>query len=158
MNRVLKNKILFVFIRIPAPCILLISIYLSSQPVLYNIPGMNVSDKLVHVVCFAGLCAAWCLWWPQKYWLANPFRAAFVTAFCVCLYGIADEYHQFFTPGREASVLDWAADSAGAVLGAVMGFLAEKAAYSISLLKTKIRCEKAPRRRARLKNRPEVNE
>lgn len=38
-------------------------------------------------------------------------RAAFLTA---CLYGLADEVHQFFTPGRCCSVYDVLIDALGA--------------------------------------------
>ena len=37
--------------------------------------------------------------------------------------GALDEWHQSFVPGREASVLDWAADVVGAVLGLGAGVL-----------------------------------
>lgn len=33
------------------------------------------------------------------------------------LFGIADELHQAFVPGRDPSVLDWLVDAAGAVAG-----------------------------------------
>lgn len=34
-------------------------------------------------------------------------------AFCSA-YGVFDEWHQFFVPGRDADVADWIADTAGA--------------------------------------------
>ena len=36
------------------------------------------------------------------------------------LYGISDEFHQSFVPGRSADILDWAADSTGALLAAIL--------------------------------------
>jgi VanZ family protein len=36
------------------------------------------------------------------------------------LYGITDEWHQSFTFGRDASVWDWTADTAGAILAGSM--------------------------------------
>ena len=35
-------------------------------------------------------------------------------------YGALDEWHQGFVPGRDASVGDWVADSAGVILGLVL--------------------------------------
>ena len=35
-------------------------------------------------------------------------------------YGALDEWHQSFVPGRTASMGDWAADSAGVILGLVL--------------------------------------
>ena len=35
-------------------------------------------------------------------------------------YGALDEWHQSFVPGRDASVGDWVADSAGVILGLVL--------------------------------------
>ena len=36
---------------------------------------------------------------------------------CSLLYGISDEYHQSFVPGREAGVADAIADTIGGFLG-----------------------------------------
>ena len=41
----------------------------------------------------------------------------FFGAFLAFLYGLTDEIHQAFVPGREASALDVMADGAGAMIG-----------------------------------------
>lgn len=38
------------------------------------------------------------------------------------LYGVSDEYHQSFVPGRDCSLYDWIADCAGCVLGVYFVF------------------------------------
>ena len=38
-------------------------------------------------------------------------------AIAVSLVGALDEWHQYFMPGRAASAMDWAIDTAGALLG-----------------------------------------
>ncbi|MFA5550030.1 MAG: VanZ family protein [Trueperaceae bacterium] len=44
------------------------------------------------------------------------------------LFGISDEIHQYFVPGRHADVLDVAADAVGALIGAlVVAFLSRQA-------------------------------
>lgn len=48
------------------------------------------------------------------------WRAAFAGAVLLTsAYGASDEFHQLFTPMREADVRDWIADSIGAAVGAV---------------------------------------
>ncbi len=45
-------------------------------------------------------------------------RYVFILAFLISvLYGISDEFHQSFVPGRDASVYDLLADALGALLG-----------------------------------------
>lgn len=47
-------------------------------------------------------------------------RAALATiTFCI-IYGITDEFHQSFIPGRTPSIADLAADTAGACCGVVL--------------------------------------
>ena len=43
------------------------------------------------------------------------------------LYGITDEFHQIFTPGRSCDPMDWLVDTIAAALGALICYLALKA-------------------------------
>ncbi|MDR0551017.1 MAG: VanZ family protein [Spirochaetaceae bacterium] len=117
----LKN-VCAVLIHLPGPLILAASFYLSSLPTIHIIEDANISDKLIHFVCFAGLTGAWSWWWTPKAVKTRPIRSALITICAVSLYGIIDEFHQSFTPGRECSALDWLADTLGAVLGVSAGF------------------------------------
>jgi len=55
--------------------------------------------------------------------LNSPKRALWLTGLLAVviasLYGVTDELHQIFTPGRTPDVLDWLTDTAGALVGAV---------------------------------------
>jgi VanZ family protein len=47
----------------------------------------------------------------------------FIAAGIGSAYGILDEVHQFFVPGRDCNVWDWIADTLGAVIGAAAAAL-----------------------------------
>lgn len=50
-----------------------------------------------------------------------PLRKAVVVALaCGSAYGITDEFHQLFVPGRMCDPVDWAVDTAGTLLGAFL--------------------------------------
>lgn len=76
-----------------------------------NVPGL---DKVVHFLLYGGL-AVLCARAVRGY-SARPAIAAYAGVVLASLYGISDEVHQFFTPGRSPDVRDWVADTAGAVL------------------------------------------
>lgn len=90
---------------------------LSHQPgdtlQLPSLPGL---DKVAHVVVY-GVLAASALYAITPY--SPPYdpraRAAAVVVFCV-LFGLADEYHQSFIPGRWASGWDLLADGLGCAM------------------------------------------
>jgi VanZ family protein len=49
---------------------------------------------------------------------AKPLlRVAFVAVLLTCLWGLLDELHQAFVPGRSSDLLDLAADTIGALVG-----------------------------------------
>src|SRR5688572_17265433 len=75
------------------------------------------ADKLVHVAIYAllgGLCARGL----ARGWSLGTGRALSLAAMTAALYGVTDELHQWFVPGRNADWRDVVADAAGAVLGA----------------------------------------
>jgi len=79
-----------------------------------------VSDKVYHAIEYAGFAGI----------LAVALRAGgsrFVlarAALLAILYGLSDEYHQQFVPGREADLADVAADAVGAVVACLLLFFA----------------------------------
>lgn len=98
--------------------------FLSHQPGdSFSLPAISHIDKVLHCLVYSvlGFSAYWALpWgWPKRHpWLA----ALVVTLFCL-FYGISDEFHQSFVPGRTADVFDVAADTSGGVLAALVAGL-----------------------------------
>lgn len=91
--------------------------YLSAQPSLPMPSIVEGQDKVMHFVTYAVLgflatCAV------------GPLRGIFawhrVTAAAIftLLYGMSDEFHQSFVPGRSSSVFDLLADGLGGLTGA----------------------------------------
>lgn len=44
-------------------------------------------------------------------------RACLIAVACASAYGITDEFHQYFVPGRMCDPVDWAVDTLGGTLG-----------------------------------------
>lgn len=114
MNK--KNTAIEILKRVPALIIMGISIYLSGKSYV-PMPDFDNSDKFVHFICFGGLAFWWTFWWNNSKWLTSPLKYFFLPLIIVSLYGVADEIHQSFTPGRSCSVFDWMADTLGSALG-----------------------------------------
>jgi len=104
---------------LPALFIFGCSWYLSSQETIEHMPGFWNADKVVHGICFAGLT----FWVAFGVGTKLPLRwRILLPVIIVSLYGFLDEFHQSFTPGRETSVLDWCADTVGAIIGSIVFF------------------------------------
>ena len=83
-------------------------------------------DKFIHTVEYAGLGGLWARAMSQS-WRALPASLVLLSAtFFVGLYGISDEWHQAYVPGRTAEITDILADTIGGALGS-LGFLWLKA-------------------------------
>ena len=73
------------------------------------------SDKLTHAAVFGTIGLLWALA------AARPGARAVLAAVAItAAFGAADEFHQSFTPGRDASLLDLLADTVGATAGALL--------------------------------------
>lgn len=79
-----------------------------------RIPDLPGLDKSVHALVFALLGAAGTLGWPGR----RPTRRLLAL---LLAYGALTELAQWFIPGRAASILDWLADAAGALVGVWVG-------------------------------------
>jgi VanZ family protein len=87
---------------------------------LSHVPGTEyVWDKLLHAVGYAGLgvLALRAFHGGFERLRRTPTLSAAVV---VVLWGISDEFHQSFVPGRDASVGDVAADMVGFVIAVLL--------------------------------------
>lgn len=93
--------------------------WLSDQPRLPAPDLFGNEDKLIHAAAFALM--AWLFWQGWRRLLAGHFLLLALLAVLFCtLFGLTDEWHQSFVPGRDASIYDWLADTVGAILMVVV--------------------------------------
>ena len=86
--------------------------FLSSRTVLIEMPSVLGWDKLQHCAAYAvgGAAIAHALGAPAH-------RFAWAAALLGSLYGVSDEIHQYFVPGRSSDWRDWVADTVGVLAG-----------------------------------------
>jgi len=81
---------------------------------------MPLRDKGIHFVEYLvlGLLIAHA---SMRTWPEHPrYRTTLLAIVLSIAWGISDEFHQAFVPGRTADVVDLAADAAGATVGALL--------------------------------------
>ena len=91
--------------------------FLSHQPGdALHLPQFTGVDKLLHLIAYGALAGSF-LYGLQPFSHASNLvvTASIVVLFCF-LFGIGDEFHQSFIPGRFVSGWDVAADGFGALL------------------------------------------
>lgn len=95
--------------------------YLSHQPgdSLY-LPPMPGIDKLAHLLVYGVLAAATLFALDERWKAVRSWSLVLVTTTLCLVYGITDEIHQSFVPGRYPSLEDLLADGAGAILVCVV--------------------------------------
>lgn len=113
---------------IPALFIMGVSWYLSSKSLIGYMPKFINADKLVHLVCFAGLA-----FWVSFALNIKTYKSFWIPTIIVSTYGIIDEIHQHFTPGRYVSFFDWTCDTIGAILGSLIFVLVYKIVQKMSV-------------------------
>ena len=92
--------------------------YLSSQPSIETPALFPGQDKLFHLIAF-GILGFLAMGTRQASQQGYSRRQVWQVVLAVMLYGILDEVHQYFVPGRHADVYDVIADASGGLLGAL---------------------------------------
>jgi VanZ family protein len=93
--------------------------FLSSQSSFDMLPaGLWDFDKVIHAVEYAVLALL----------LFRATRSPWIAFAATALYGITDELHQSFVPGRNASAYDALADALGATVACAAGTWARRRA------------------------------
>jgi VanZ family protein len=89
---------------------------------LSHIPGVDVphlffaKDKLLHAVVF-GILGFFALGAMKDTADRHPVFQPSLAVVLVIIYGVLDEYHQYFVPGRSPDIYDVMADAVGGILG-----------------------------------------
>ena len=96
--------------------------------ILTSIPGSRIPDlpfryfdKLVHLAIYGMLG-----WLTARANGSRGASAALVAIILVSCFGAFDEWHQQFIPQRSMELLDWAADTTGAAIGAVLAIAGQR--------------------------------
>lgn len=90
---------------------------LSSQPKLPSLPGGLVGPT-GHFIGYFILAAAFVRGFARGRWSGVTGKAAAWSWIASAAYGLSDELHQRFVPGRDASIEDWLVDIAAAAAAA----------------------------------------
>jgi len=93
--------------------------YLSHQPALHTPMLFPGQDKLFHALVYGvlGILLLGSQAPTKGGFNATQVRSSILIA---SLYGISDEIHQYFVPGRHSDVWDWVADTLGALLAILL--------------------------------------
>ena len=94
--------------------------FLSSSPNPLPMPHLFLGDKLLHIAEYSilGFLMARSIFSLNLRYSKRPL---FIIAIILStLYGLSDEVHQSFTPGRTTSLGDLIADGLGSLIGAVL--------------------------------------
>ncbi len=99
--------------------------------ILTSIPGSDIPtlpfrnfDKVVHLTIYGVLG-----WLTVRAWAggSRATAAALAAVALVSCFGAIDEWHQQYIPQRSMDLMDWAADTAGATIGALVAFATTRA-------------------------------
>jgi VanZ family protein len=90
----------------------------SSFPTPPQLPSFAFSDKLLHLGGYGLLALLFCRAFNScERWRNRWFVLFLLAVVAATVYGVSDEWHQSFVPGRCSDVADAAADFAGSMIG-----------------------------------------
>lgn len=94
------------------PSLLALTIIVESSCSRVAEPHVVHVDKYAHFLVYGLLGTLVARQWRKSLW---PWAVV-----AASLFGVSDEIHQLFTPGRSAEVADWIADTLGALLAVTL--------------------------------------
>lgn len=94
--------------------------WLSDQERLPMPTVVDFQDKFLHFGAYFVMAVF--SWRALRHSGINKLNLALLSLLFCSLYGVSDEWHQSFVPGRTASTLDWLADSLGAASATLILF------------------------------------
>jgi VanZ family protein len=100
-----------------AYCLLIFVQSSSELPV--ELPGVPYLDKVLHAGGYGLLGILFYRAYRSRWPSASGWTMANASLLSAAFYGMTDEIHQYFVPGRSADPWDWLADTIGAMLGVV---------------------------------------
>jgi hypothetical protein len=72
-------------------------------------------QNFLHLPVYGGLASLW--FWALRHWLAESGYKYLLALILTLGYGLLDEWHQTFVPGRFGSLTDVGFDLTGAIIG-----------------------------------------
>jgi len=100
--------------------------YLSHQPSIETPTLFSGQDKVLHAAVYALLGLLLLAAQPRQA-QGYSWQQVGISALIASLYGLSDEIHQYFVPGRSNEILDWVADTVGALIAAsLLAWLSRK--------------------------------
>lgn len=80
-----------------------------------SLPDLYVPDYVLHGLEYMGFGIFVALWLAS---IKRPYASVlWQSTFLGSVYGLTDEFHQYFVPGRCADPRDWVADTLGVLAG-----------------------------------------
>ncbi|MBI9070341.1 MAG: VanZ family protein [Melioribacteraceae bacterium] len=86
-----------------------------------SLPSVAFSDKIKHFLAYfiLTILLKLTLHFQEKYNLTLKMCTV-ITLGIIAFYGMADEIHQYFIPGRYCEFYDWVANIAGGIVGVLL--------------------------------------
>lgn len=109
------NHFLRYWLPLIAYCVLIFVQSSSELPV--ELPAIEHVDKVLHVGGYGLLGILFYRAYRSRWPSASGWTMANASLLSAAFYGMTDEIHQYFVPGRSADPWDWLADTIGAMLG-----------------------------------------
>jgi VanZ family protein len=118
MNKKVSWGIRFVYFVLPLIVFAAAIFYMSSLGNVETPLTFHLSDKFLHMLAYS--LFGWLLIRALHFGRREPIskKLLFIAVLIGAFYGLTDEFHQYFVPGRHSEFLDWLADAIGVFLGA----------------------------------------